>query len=136
MTHIEIKVCRDFWHKYIYCWICFNFEYHDMMFYIKCSVYIIKIIFNHFLLDFYMLLLILINKEFSLLDYVIFDTLFIESFIIFAFEKISLKIYFKCHDYVVIFCMFYNCVKLMIYCVIDNQCLFNKIVNAFQVFFV
>ena len=131
MTHTEIKVCRDFWHRYIYCWICFNFKCHDTTFCIKCSVYIIKIIFDHFLLDFHMLSFILIDKELSLLNYVIFNTFLIESFIIFIFKKISLKICLKCHDCVIVFCTFCNYVKLVICHVVNNQHLFNKIVNTF-----
>ena len=83
-----------------------------------------------------MLSLILIDKELSLLSYVISDTLLIESFIIFVFKKISLKICLKCHDHVIIFCTFYNCVKLVIYHIVNNQHLFNKIINAFQILFI
>ena len=83
-----------------------------------------------------MLSLILINKKLSLLSYVTSDTFFIESFIIFVFKKIFLKIHFKHYDYVIIFYTFCNCVKLMICYIIDNQHLFNKIVNAFQVLFI
>ena len=136
MIHTEIKIYKDFWHKYIYCWICFDLEYHNMMLYIKCSVYIIKIILNHLLLDFYILLFILINKKLSSLNYVTSDTFLIENFIIFVFKKIFLKICFKCCDHVVVFCIFYDYVKFMICCVIDNQHFFNKIINAFQVFFI
>ena len=83
-----------------------------------------------------MLLFILIDKELSLLSYVTSDTLLIESFIIFTFKKIFLKIHFKCCDYVIVFCTFCDYVKFVIYCVIDNQHLFNKIINAFQILFV
>ena len=83
-----------------------------------------------------MLSLILIDKKLSLLSYVTSDTLLIESFIIFIFKEISLKIHFEHHDHVIVFYMFYDYVKLMICCVINNQHLFNKIINIFQVLFI
>ena len=136
MIHTEIRVCKDFQHKYIYCWICFDLKCHDMIFCIKCSIYIIKIVFNHFFFNFYMLLFILIDKKLSLLSYVISDTFLIESFIIFIFKKIFLKIYLEHCDYVIVFYMFCDYVKLVICCVVNNQCFFNKIMNAFQVLFI
>ena len=90
------------------------------MFYIKCNNYIIKIIFNHFLFNLCLLLFIFINKKLFSLNYVISDTLFIESFITFIFIKIFLKINFKCHDYVIVFYTFYNYNQFVICCIINN----------------
>ena len=78
-----------------------------------------------------MLSFILIDKEFFLLNYVISNTSLIESFIIFVFKKIFLKIHLKHYDCIIVFYMFYDYVKLMIYYVINNQHLFNKIMNVF-----
>ena len=98
---------------------------------IKCSIYITKTVLNHFLLDFCMLSFILIDKKLSLLNYVIPDTSLIENFIIFIFKKIFLKICLKHCDCVIVFYTFCDYVKLVICCIIDNQCFFNKIMNAF-----
>ena len=107
-----------------------------MTFCIKCSIYIIKTILSHFLLNLCMLLFILIDKELSSLSYVTSDTSLIESFIIFTFKEISLKICLEYCDCIIIFYTFYDCVKLVICYVVNNQCLFNKITDVFQVLFI
>ena len=83
-----------------------------------------------------MLLFILIDKKLFLLSYVTSNTFLIESFIIFIFKKIFLKICFEHCDCVVVFCTFCDYIKFVICHIIDNQHLFNKIVDIFQILFI